>query len=85
MEARLIAGVNGGSRKMSWNYRRDLRDVEFDVDEFGEDEGRGRRSEKRSPLAERAICPRCRMLLSVFETRARTCATCHMEIEPLRK
>jgi uncharacterized CHY-type Zn-finger protein len=35
----------------------------------------------RSRRDERIICPNCRMLLSVLETRIGKCRSCHTEVE----
>jgi len=47
-------------------------------DEDFDDEVRA--SSRRMPRLDRAICPKCRMLLSVFETRRGKCRTCHTEL-----
>ena len=46
-----------------------------------EDDEREVRTDRRSPRLERTICPRCRMLLSVIETRAGKCRSCKIEVE----
>jgi uncharacterized CHY-type Zn-finger protein len=64
---------------MSWDYDRDEGNVA--VQERPEEDGDDRRERKRPYELERMICPRCRMLLSVFETRMRKCSTCRTSFD----
>lgn len=67
------------------DYSREDMDL-LEIDDVDEDEvdrtPRPKRGKTRA--LKRALCPNCRMLLSVFETRTGKCRTCHAEVGAIR-
>jgi|LSQX01.2.fsa_nt_gb hypothetical protein len=65
---------------MNWDAYEDIDVAIREMDDEDDDEREAPRKTKFR--LERAVCPRCRMLLSVVETRKGRCSTCHAVLEP---